>query len=73
MTISIGREVGTFERTRRTRRSAALRGLVRETRLDPAMVGLDQLHELGAGPVVAHQADEHDRRDHAVSLGALCD
>ncbi len=36
MTIHIGREIGSFERTRRTRRSAALRGLVRETRLDPA-------------------------------------
>ena len=36
MTINIGRELGAFERTRRTRRSAALRGLVRETRLDPA-------------------------------------
>jgi len=32
MTIAIGGATGTFERTRRTRRTPALRGLVRETR-----------------------------------------
>ncbi|MFN8639234.1 MAG: porphobilinogen synthase [Dehalococcoidia bacterium] len=36
MTISLGRAVEGFERTRRTRRTTALRGLVRETRLDAA-------------------------------------
>ncbi len=36
MTIALGRPVEGFERTRRTRRTLALRGLVRETRLDPA-------------------------------------
>jgi porphobilinogen synthase len=36
MTVNLRREVASFERTRRTRRTAALRGLVRETRLDPA-------------------------------------
>ena len=38
MIADLGRrtETGTFTRTRRTRRTAALRGLVRETRLDPA-------------------------------------
>ncbi len=36
MTIALGRALEGFERTRRTRRTPALRGLVRETRLDPA-------------------------------------
>ena len=38
MIADLGRRVdtGSFVRTRRTRRTAALRGLVRETRLDPA-------------------------------------
>ena len=38
MIADLGRrtETGAFTRTRRTRRTAALRGLVRETRLDPA-------------------------------------
>ena len=34
--LGLRTETGAFTRTRRTRRTAALRGLVRETRLDPA-------------------------------------
>ena len=35
MVITTGSDLAGFTRTRRTRRSEALRGLVRETRLDP--------------------------------------
>ena len=38
MTLLTARDTGTFHRGRRMRRTAALRALVRETRLDPAML-----------------------------------